>query len=86
MKSKTKRLSLDGIMESGLAFWGSKTLLTAIEFGLFTMPAKKPMDGDAIRERLGLQPRSVLDFLDALVPLSVLEFWRRRIPLPVSWL
>ena len=73
MKRKKKQPSPDGIMQLGLGFWGSKTLLTAIELGLFTDLAKQPMDADAIRERQGLHPRSVLDFLDALVALGMLE-------------
>ena len=31
-------------MQLGLGFWGSKTLLSAVELGLFTELAKGPMD------------------------------------------
>jgi O-methyltransferase domain/Dimerisation domain len=51
----------------------SKVLFSAIEFGLFTELAKGPLDAEAIRGRLGLHPRSVRDFLDALVALGMLE-------------
>jgi hypothetical protein len=51
----------------------SKVLFNAIEFGLFTELAKGPLNGSAIRERLGLHPRSVPDFLDTLVALGMLE-------------
>lgn len=61
------------IMQVGLGFWASRTLLSAIEMGLFTELARKPGDVDALRERLGLHPRSVRDFLDALVALRFLE-------------
>jgi hypothetical protein len=32
----------DGILQLGLCFWGSKTLLSAIELGLFSELAKGP--------------------------------------------
>jgi hypothetical protein len=60
------------ILQLGLAFWGSKTLLSAIEMGLFTELIKGPLDLTAIRERLDLHPRSARDFLDALVALGML--------------
>jgi precorrin-6B methylase 2 len=61
------------IMQVGLGFWSSKTLLSAVELGLFTTLAKGPMTADEIRERLTLHPRSTRDFLDALVALGFLE-------------
>ncbi len=63
----------DRIMQLGLGFWGSKTLLSAIELGLFTELARGPLDAHALGDRLGLHPRSVVDFLDALVALRMLE-------------
>src|SRR6187402_3288191 len=63
----------DGIMQLGLGFWGSKTLLSAIELGLFTELAQSPQDAEAIGARLGLHERSRRDFLDALVALGMLE-------------
>ena len=63
----------DQIMQVGLGFWPSKTLLSAIEMELFTELARHPADGDSLRERLGLHPRSSRDFLDALVALGFLE-------------
>jgi hypothetical protein len=66
--------SPDRIFETGFAFWGSKVLLTAIELGLFTELARGgASDADSIRQRLGLHPRAVRDFLDALVALGFLE-------------
>jgi O-methyltransferase domain/Dimerisation domain len=61
------------IMQVGLGFWASKTLLSAIEMELFTELAKHPEDLAAIQARLGLHPRSSRDFLDALVSLGFLE-------------
>jgi hypothetical protein len=66
-------LTPENIMQLGLGFWGSKTLLTAIELGLFTELARAPLDARAVQERLKLHPRSVRDFLDALVALKMLE-------------
>jgi hypothetical protein len=61
------------IMQVGLGFWASKTLLSAIEMDLFTELARHPEDLESVRERMGLHPRSASDFLDALVALGFLE-------------
>jgi hypothetical protein len=63
----------DRIMQLGLGFWGSKTLLSAIELGLFTELARDPQNAGDLAARLGLHPRSARDFFDALVSLGVLE-------------
>jgi hypothetical protein len=68
-----KELTPDNIVQLGLGFWGSKTLLSAIELGLFSELAKQPLDANTICDRLKLHPRSVRDFLDALVALRMLE-------------
>src|SRR5688572_23390162 len=65
-------VTADRIMQLGLAFWGSKTLLSAIELGLFTLLVDGPRDAESIRTALGLHPRSTRDFLDALVALGML--------------
>ena len=61
------------IIEVGLGFWGSKTLLSAIEMELFTELGKHPDDLETLQARLGLHPRSARDFLDALVALGFLQ-------------
>jgi len=66
-------LTPDRILQTGFAFWGSKTLLTAVGMGVFTELAKAPMSGDALRTKLGLHQRSARDFFDALVALGFLE-------------
>ena len=38
----------DSIMQLGLAFWGSKTLLSAIELGLFTELSKGPLTAEQL--------------------------------------
>ena len=64
---------LDHIMQVGLGFWASKTLLSAVEMELFTELAKHPEDLATLTGRLGLHPRSARDFLDALVALKFLD-------------
>jgi hypothetical protein len=61
------------ILQVGMGFWASKTLLSAVEMGLFTELAEHPEDLETLRGRLGLHRRSARDFLDALVALEFLE-------------
>lgn len=68
-----RNLSPEGIMQLGVGFWGSKTLLSAIELGLFTELAKGPLDANALTSRMNLHPRSAKDFFDALVALGMLK-------------
>ena len=63
----------DHIMQVGLGFWGSKTLLSAVEMEVFTELAKHPESLAQLSARLGLHPRSAHDFFDALVALEFLE-------------
>ena len=63
----------DAILQLGFAFWGSKTLLSAVELGLFTLLADGPLSVEMVTARLALHPRSMRDFLDALVALGQLE-------------
>ena len=63
----------DGIMQLGLGFWGSKTLLSAIELGVFTELAAAPLSADELISRLKLHQRGASDFFDALVALGMLE-------------
>ena len=66
------RLSPEKILQTGLAFWPSKTLLSAIEIGVFTELARGPERFEPLSGRLGLHPRSARDFLDTLVALGFL--------------
>ena len=61
------------IMEVGMAFWPSKTLLSAIELGLFTALGKSAMTGAELQKALGLHQRANPDFFDTLVALKFLE-------------
>jgi len=65
--------SPEHILQTGLAFWASKTLLSAVEMEVFTELAKGPESLESLTGRLGLHPRSSRDFLDSLVALGFLE-------------
>ena len=67
------RLSPAKIMQLGAGFMGAKTLLSAIELGLFTELAKGPQTLEALTARLQLHARSAQDFFDALVALGMLK-------------
>lgn len=60
------------ILQTGLGFWASKTLLSAVELGLFTELAHSPANLDTLCPRISLHPRSARDFLDSLVALGFL--------------
>ena len=66
-------LSPERILQTGMAFWASKTLLSAVEMELFTELAKHPGDLANVQGRMGLHPRGARDFLDALVALGFLK-------------
>jgi hypothetical protein len=64
----------DAIMQLGTAYWGSKTLLSAVELKLFGLLSESgSLSGDELRDKLGLHPRSARDFFDALVALRMLN-------------
>jgi hypothetical protein len=63
----------DQILQVGLGFWASKTLLSAVELELFTELAKHPETLAELSARLGLHARSAHDFLDCLLALGFLE-------------
>ncbi len=61
------------IMQVGMGFWASKTMLSAVELELFTQLGSEALTGQEITDRLGLHPRATYDFLDTLVALGFLE-------------
>jgi hypothetical protein len=69
----TSNVSPEKLLQLGMGFWGSKTLLSAVELDLFTVLGKGPRNAAQLAEELQLHPRSVLDFLDALVALGMLD-------------
>ena len=68
-----EQLNPEKILQTGLAFWPSKVLLSAVEMGVFTELAKGPEEFDRLAGRLGLHARSAHDFLDTLVALGFLN-------------
>ncbi len=62
----------DKILQTGLAFWPAKALLSAIEMRLFTELAHGSERFEPLCGRLGLHSRSARDFLDTLVALGFL--------------
>jgi len=67
------RISADAIMRTGFGFWASKTLLSAVELGLFTELAAGGLPREELRQRLGLHERGARDFFDALVAVGFLQ-------------
>jgi hypothetical protein len=61
------------ILHTGMAFWASKTLLSAVELGVFTELIEAPLSADELGSRLGLHERSRRDFLDVLVSMGFLQ-------------
>ncbi len=61
------------IMEVAMAFWPAKTVLSAVELGVFTKLGRGTMSGAELQASLGLHPRANPDFFDALVALRFLE-------------
>ena len=71
--AKENQINPSKIMQIGMGFWASKTLLTAVNMGLFTHLANGVLSGREIGEKLGLHNRSLFDFLDTLVALGFLN-------------
>ena len=61
------------ILQTAFAFWSSKVLLTAVEFGVFTTLDDHRLTGAELGTKLGLHPRAIADFFDALVAMQFLE-------------
>jgi len=61
------------ILQAGFAFWASKVLLTATEFGVFTRLSKGAKTGEQLASEIGMHPRGIRDFFDTLVAMKILE-------------
>src|SRR6266566_372814 len=61
------------ILQTAFAFWSSKVLLTAVEFGVFTKLGDRRLTGAELGAEVGLHPRAISDFFDALVAMRFLE-------------
>jgi hypothetical protein len=72
MGAPTPLLDPRPVLETAFAFWSSKVLLTAVELGVFTKLADRRVTGEALGSELGLHPRGIRDFFDALVAMQFL--------------
>src|SRR5437588_544651 len=72
-KRMSQQVDPSHIMQVGMGFWASKTLLSAVELELFTKLGSDGMTGSQIAETLELHGRAIPDFPDALVALELLE-------------
>lgn len=70
---ENKQIDPSKILQVGMGFLASKTLLTAVNMGLFTHLSDGALSGAELKNKLGLHPRSLYDFLDALVALGFLN-------------
>ncbi|MGB5236602.1 MAG: methyltransferase [Flavobacteriaceae bacterium] len=70
---KQQQLSPTRIMDTGMGFWASKVLLTAVNIGLFTRLGRGPASAEKLKTKLGLHERNLYDFLDALVAMGFLH-------------
>jgi hypothetical protein len=61
------------ILQTAFGFWSSKVLLTAVEFGVFTRLSGRRLTGAELGREIGLHPRGIEDFFDALVAMKFLE-------------
>jgi hypothetical protein len=61
------------ILQTAFAFWSSKALLTAVELGVFTRLGGRRLTGAELGGELGLHPRAIADFFDALVAMKFLQ-------------
>jgi precorrin-6B methylase 2 len=61
------------IMQIGMGFWASKTLLTAVKLNLFTLLATRPLSAREIKYEICLHERGLYDFLDTLVALGFMQ-------------
>jgi hypothetical protein len=63
----------DRIMKLGHGFRESKALLSAVELGVFTVLAERPLDLEMLSKGIGVDQRGARDFFDTLVALGMLE-------------
>src|SRR5712675_1479546 len=73
MSNTSPPLDPSQILQTAFAFWSSKVLLTAVEFGVFTQLGLRRVSGAELGRELGLHPRGISDFFDALVAMKFLH-------------
>src|SRR6266568_5113679 len=73
MYGTNPQLDPSPILQTAFGFWSSKVLLTAVEFGVFTKLGDRHITGAELGAELGLHPRGISDFFDALVAMQFLD-------------
>jgi len=73
MHAANPELDPSAILQTAFAFWSSKVLLTAVEFGVFTKLGDRRITGEELGAELGLHPRGISDFFDSLVAMQFLD-------------
>jgi len=61
------------ILQTAFGFWNSKVLLSAVELGVFTVLRDRKLTGAELAGEIGMHPRGISDFFDALVAMKFLE-------------
>jgi hypothetical protein len=73
MTDASQPLDPGPILQTAFGFWSSKVLLTAVELGVFTALHDRRVAGAELGAELGMHPRGIADFFDALVAMRVLD-------------
>ncbi len=73
MQTMDAQLDPGRILQSGFGFWNSKVLLAAVKLEVFTILGSGSKTGEELGRALGLHPRGIWDFFDALVALGFLD-------------
>jgi len=73
MSNTNPQLAPNLILQTAFAFWSSKVLLTAVEFDVFTKLGQRRVTGAELGREVGLHPRGIADFFDALVSMKFLD-------------
>jgi predicted O-methyltransferase YrrM len=73
MNAAGPEIDPSAILQTAFAFWSSKVLLTAVEFDVFTRLSDRRIAGEELGAELGLHPRGISDFFDALVAMQFLD-------------
>jgi predicted O-methyltransferase YrrM len=61
------------VLQTAFAFWSSKVLLTAVEMEVFTRLGSRHLTGAQLCAQVGIHPRGIADFFDALVAMGFLD-------------
>jgi hypothetical protein len=71
--ASSPQVTPEKIMQLGWGFTAAKTLLSAIELGVFTELSNGPLSLEELTAAVSIHQRSARDFLDTLVSLGMLE-------------